>query len=242
MQEVQLLNKPENSTIYFEDWDIYLGDHTQSGNRQHYLLGIKEKKAYIDTGFLSKTFNPKEFMIMSTDFNRTIMSAYSEILAFYPFYSAKNLTEQESEAAVTPFEFDGQDAVIKELGLSPTKYGFQPIPIQVGDIDEMMRGMDSEIWPYQSTLRKMFASTDNWQILNNKYQSVLFSEMINKWNSDRNLLNFSTAYPIVDNYYSAWFDQMESVTLVSDEAQKQINEISNCDFMIEFNIFVIDTK
>ena len=217
--------RPTNSTIYFNAWDIYLGDHTQTGNRQHYLLGVKEKKTYIDKGFLSKTFNPKEFMIMSTDFNRTIMSAYSEILGYYPFGVARNMTDNQKLMATPPFAFEGQTNIMKELGVVPTKYGFQPIPIHVGDIDPMMRGMDSDICPYQSTLRHKYIGSDDWNKVNQKYQDILFKEMVSKWNADKNKLDFSSAYPYIDNYYSAWYDQMEVINPISGDAQKQVDDI-----------------
>ena len=178
--------KPINSTIYSNAWDIYQGDHTQSGNRQHYLLGVKQRKIYVDSGFLSPTYNPKEFMIMSTDFNRTIMSAYSELLGYYPLGSVSNLDDNQKANAVPPFDFNGKDAAVKELGVSPTKYGFQPIPIHVGDIDPMMRVLDSDICPYQKVLSHKFRNTNNWRLLNDKYQNTLF---INK-NVENKILKF----------------------------------------------------
>ena len=217
--------RPTNSTIHFNAWDIYQGDHTQSGNRQHYLLGVKQRKTYVDSGFLSPTYNPKEFMIMSTDFNRTIMSAYSELLGYYPLGSVSNLDDNQKANAVPPFNFNGKDAAVKELGVSPTKYGFQPIPIHVGDIDPMMRGMDSDICPYQSSLRHKYIGSDDWKDVNKKYQDILFKEMISKWNANGATLDFSSAYPYIDNYYSAWFDQMELVNKINDDAQKQVDLI-----------------
>jgi hypothetical protein len=57
---------------------------------------------------ISKELNPKEFMIMSTDYNRTIMSAYSEILGYFPLGTAKDLTKDETLHARPPFTYDGK--------------------------------------------------------------------------------------------------------------------------------------
>ena len=46
---------------------------------------------------------------MSTDFNRTIMSAYSELLGYYPLGSAKQLNKDESVHGRPPFAFDGNN-------------------------------------------------------------------------------------------------------------------------------------
>lgn len=217
--------KPANSTIHFNAWDIYQGDHTQSGNRQHYLLGVKQRKTYVDSGFLSPTYNPKEFVILSTDFNRTIMSAYSEVLGYYPLGTVANLDDKQKARALPPFKFDGRDEVVNQMGTQPTKYGFQPIPIHVGDIEAMMRGMDGDICPYQSTLRHKYNGSGDWQKVNQKYQDILFKEMVSKWNAKASTLDFSSAYPYIDNYYSAWFDQMELVNQISDKAQAQVDDI-----------------
>lgn len=86
-----------------------IGDLTQSGERQHYLQGTRFRKNYGDVqGFLSEKFDPREFMIMSTDFNRTIMSAYSEILGYYPLGSVEQLSKDQTVHAKPPFPFKGK--------------------------------------------------------------------------------------------------------------------------------------
>jgi hypothetical protein len=113
--------------------------------------------------------------------------------------------------------------IISKLGLAPTPSNFQPVPIHVGNIDQMMRGMDTDICPYQSVLRKRFAKTGEWKEINEKYQKILFSEMIQKWNANEDV-NFNTAYQYIDNYYSSWFDQMD-VAQLSSEGQDEVDQI-----------------
>lgn len=55
------------------------------------MLGEWLRKRYIDTGFLSETFNENEIYIESSDTNRysisisrTLMSAYSNLIGMYP--------------------------------------------------------------------------------------------------------------------------------------------------------------
>ena len=47
----------------------------------HYTLGIRNRKRY--QGLLSKTFDPREVIVKSTNFNRTIQSAYSQLQGLY---------------------------------------------------------------------------------------------------------------------------------------------------------------
>ena len=61
-------------------WQNY-GSLTKVGIKQQYLLGIKHRKYY--NNFISKEYNPKEIKIYCSNYNRTIMSAQSQLLGFY---------------------------------------------------------------------------------------------------------------------------------------------------------------
>lgn len=114
---------------------------------------------------------------------------------------------------------------MQTLGTSATLFEFQPIPIHVGNIDAMMRGMDSDICPYQSTLRSKFVGSGSWNDLNNHYQKSLFPEMEENWNVTAETLDFTTSYEYIDNYYSAWFDQMTIPNELSKEAKTEVDMI-----------------
>jgi hypothetical protein len=52
------------------------GELTGVGMRQHYLIGQQMRKKYVeDYQYLSKSYNPLELYVRSTDVNRTIQSA-----------------------------------------------------------------------------------------------------------------------------------------------------------------------
>ena len=53
--------------------------------RQRYLLGERNRQRYVEQyKFLSEKYVPEEIEIVSTDYYRTIQSAYSEINGMYP--------------------------------------------------------------------------------------------------------------------------------------------------------------
>lgn len=58
-----------------------LGELTTTGRKQQYLLGLKNKNRY--SNFISSFYDPKEILIYSTHFNRVMMSAQSQLKAFY---------------------------------------------------------------------------------------------------------------------------------------------------------------
>ena len=69
------------------------GELTPLGMRMHYLLGISTKNKY--SNFLSKTFNPNEILITSTNVNRTILSAFSTLQGLYNSSTVEKLNDKQ---------------------------------------------------------------------------------------------------------------------------------------------------
>jgi len=57
------------------------GELTNLGRRQHYEIGLKTRKRY--SFFLENEYNPKEVLIYSTEYNRTMMSVGQQLLGLY---------------------------------------------------------------------------------------------------------------------------------------------------------------
>ena len=71
----------ENGTDYFgQEWKNPQ-DLTAVGMRMHYTLGIRNRKRF--QGLLSDIFDPREVIVKSTNFNRTIQSAYAQLQGLY---------------------------------------------------------------------------------------------------------------------------------------------------------------
>jgi acid phosphatase len=77
----------ENHLDYIlEKWERP-GELTAMGQRMHYLLGLRNRERYINnTHFLSEKFDPHEILIYSSQFNRTLLSAESQLQGLYPQY------------------------------------------------------------------------------------------------------------------------------------------------------------
>ena len=61
---------------------------TSTGRKQHYNIGLKNKKRY--SNFINNTYDPKEIIVFSTNTNRTISSAQSQLLGLFNGLSYKN--------------------------------------------------------------------------------------------------------------------------------------------------------
>ena len=57
---------------------------TPTGMRQHYILGQKLRQEYIhEKGLLNETYNYTEIFVRSTDVDRTLTSAYSQLYGLF---------------------------------------------------------------------------------------------------------------------------------------------------------------
>jgi hypothetical protein len=66
------------------------GELTGIGQRMHYLLGLRNRIRYIkNETFLSEKFDPHEIAIFSSNLNRTMVSASSQLQGFFPQSSEK---------------------------------------------------------------------------------------------------------------------------------------------------------
>jgi len=75
---------------YTTNFTVTTGMLTPQGMRQRYLLGRYARERYTEKyKLLDSDYNEGQIFIQSTDVNRTIQSAYSELLGLYPPTQAK---------------------------------------------------------------------------------------------------------------------------------------------------------
>lgn len=99
-------------------WPEGIGQLTAIGQRAHYELGTRLRARYVDSGFLSESYSAKEIYVRSTDVDRTLMSAQSQLTGLYPPGTARNVDVR--------VKF-GEDALHEDEGGLP--HMFQPIPV-----------------------------------------------------------------------------------------------------------------
>lgn len=125
--------EPLKATFDSSNWEEINGDLTNTGIRQHYLLGRELRYRYIESqSFLSESFNQSEIYIRSTNLNRTIMSALSHLHGLYPLGTGPSFPEDYNTDLANP-PLEKINFFVKDLGFDTLPYRFQTIPLHIVD-------------------------------------------------------------------------------------------------------------
>lgn len=118
-------------------WSIGPGELTTVGMRQHFLLGAELRQRYVVSDpVLMPVYNYSEVYFRSTDVNRTILSAQSQLMGLFPAGSGPKLPLEQAFTAVPPITVQNQNDIISSLDSKAVIYQQQPLPIHVVPNDE----------------------------------------------------------------------------------------------------------
>ncbi|EME29030.1 acid phosphatase [Galdieria sulphuraria] len=95
------LNTYPNDPKPYNLWPGGPGQLTAKGMRAHYELGRRLRQRYVDSGFLHNNFSVSEVMVLSSDTDRTLMSAYCQMAGMFPFETGP-VARDEQVTALTP--------------------------------------------------------------------------------------------------------------------------------------------
>lgn len=102
---------------------------TGIGQRQHFLLGNRHRKRYIEEyKLINEKYDPREIYVISTDSNRTIMSAQCELLGIY-LGNGNNLNDEQVQNANPPNNISYFDEEKEKLGNKVLPYNIEVPPI-----------------------------------------------------------------------------------------------------------------
>lgn len=167
------LNK--NGTDFFNETYIGDGELNQIGIRMNYLIGLRNKKRY--GNLLSKTYDPREIFILSTDVNRTLLSAMSQMMGMY------KTDEINSDIALNlsippVFDNESDSEVLKEglklLGKYSLPGKSNVIPIH-GMVDDVNRHLCTRLKSFRKNNSKISNITEYLEYFNNTYADKLIS-------------------------------------------------------------------
>lgn len=197
----------KNVDLYGTQWS---GDSelTEVGMRQHYLLGYKNRKNFKD--FISEKYDLNEIYVISTDTNRTIMSAYSQLQGLYPAGLEGQMTDAQTKKALPPTKDDFTDK-IKELGSSPIQSNVQVIPIHIFDPNDKSFNIHGGVCKGAAPLiEENKKDPELIKFINDeirpKYGEKLLKILKKESEGSKYFDDYFNVYRIMDCYVSNYFD------------------------------------
>ena len=204
---------PKNHLDFIgEFWDS-VGELTPLGLRMHYLLGYATKKEYSD--FLSKTYNPNELYITSTNVNRTLLSVYSFLQGFYDKDSSINLTDKQIDRIniLNSNYTKNISSKVEKLGKKSLEGGINEIPVHIFDRKKLEFGLyEKSNCPKIDKFQKENQESERVKnIYENiiKYTNETFGKKILEFMNTTNpkyLWNKTNIYYLSDTFFSDYFN------------------------------------
>ena len=189
-----------------QQW-IGLKELTGVGLRQHFLVGYRNRIKYVnETGLIKPEYDPREVYIISTDSNRTIMSANAQIQGLYPPGTGPKLYPNQTEKAVPPVNIDDIKDAKEELDKDdntalPNKMNIIPVHSFFTD-EHFIQMQDKKVCPGTvEYYKKNQERKEVVEFLNNmtvKYGEKLNENLIIKDKSKDVLKDYTKAYYIFD--------------------------------------------
>ena len=201
----------------FKDWFGYqwsgVKELTAVGLRQHYLLGYRSRYYYSEVHDLFPKapykFDPREILVMSTDSNRTLLSANAQIQGLFQAGKGPTLTKAQVKNAVPPNDEStykeekealGNDALPNKMFVLPVHTFFTR--------DHYIQLQDKKVCPgveeiYKKNEQREVVKTFLKE-LSDKYGAQL-SELTGQSNSTF-LMNYTRAYSVLDAIIAIYTD------------------------------------
>ena len=193
------------------------GELTGMGQRMHYILGIRNRKRYVnDENFLSENFDPHEILIYSSSFNRTLISVSSQLQGLYPQSAEKGETLTDTQKSLSLPQVDCSDSYIQNqmnlLGNNALPYKMMLAPIRmISHYERKIIVFDIEgCTEEREEIKKK--NRESLQILKdfvNKFNDKFGSLLNNFLNDSSKKYEMPDIDKICDAYISAYTDQRE---------------------------------
>ena len=118
-------------------WDNSWGELTAVGMRMHFLLGSELRRRYVlNHPVIGPQYNSTQIYVRSTDYNRTIMSAQSQLMGLFPPPTGATVPENLANVAVPPINVQNEDYIVDELQGRALPAQFQSSPVHVVPLTE----------------------------------------------------------------------------------------------------------
>ena len=186
---------------------------TLVGRRMHYILGYRNNERYIQKmNFLSKNYNPHEILLISSNINRTIESAFCQLQGLYPseFNKDIKLNEKQMNNSNPPINItkDIQDEINKLNSIfAPLPEFISTIPFHIyHDLERKINFHKSNecfetVRPIKEKNLELKEVKDILKEFNNKYK-----DSFNVFLKQKGDYSFPNIHTMCDQYISDYID------------------------------------
>ena len=193
-----------------EQWDIPSGQLTGVGERQHYLLGFRNRLRYVtEEGLISEKYNSNEFLIITSNYDRTIVSLLSHLQGLYPQSSELGNTLTSGQLAHSDPPVDISNSTIQNEKTNLGNYalpdlmtliGFQQLSLMsintCGLNIQNMRDLISNI-KMTDTLNELVNE------FNEKYKTIIYTA---RGSDSTANFTFAAVFQLVESFISSYTD------------------------------------
>ena len=233
----KLSSNPNNPFITTNNtsWNKRDGDLTEVGKRMQYLIGRQMRERYFkemgDNPLILGLYNPYQIYAISSNYDRTISSAYAQLMGiFYPGLGP-SLNTLQQKRAVPPFYNPTANFthIQEELGSDALPHQTQAVPVHVlgGTPDYIFRAYDQ--CPYVKKAYKK--STEEEEVINleEKYSKSLYPTLRNVTGIEE--WDFTRAFYLFDSLECDKYEDIPSNISLPGKIKTLLNQAAANRFM-----------
>ena len=233
-------NQTSHLDYILEKWENP-GELTPMGKRMHYALGLRNRERYINkTHFLSEQFDPHEILIYSTRFNRTLLSAASQLQGLYPFNTGEVLNEKQIKDAIPPINLSKEvNNAINNLGNAALPQNMDLAPIRMINDNErkiIIYDIDKCLWKRDEMRKKNYENSPELKNLINNF-SKKYNQTLDSMYKKNNTYDID----FVDNFCDAYIagttekKEMKEINEVFKEEEERREILDTCFEFMKLN-------
>ncbi len=207
-------------------WGEGSGQLTAAGMRQHYILGVELRKRYPE--LFNRSYSEDLFKVISTDVDRTIMSAESQLLGLFPVgHSLKN-----SSFAVPPLNSTGnEDSYLLDLETEALPNHFQPVAIHSQNADVLLALQHGACPKLQQLNSEALTGSKNTRTIH-RYSDVITAVKSALDCSEKDAIE--AMRDVLDSVEANSFEGNSLPSVFTKELLDQMNELNDQLFSLSF--------
>ncbi|KAL6421287.1 hypothetical protein ACFW04_011891 [Cataglyphis niger] len=217
-------NDPYNET----SWPVPYGQLTNLGKHQHLLLGRWLRKRY--SHLLSNIYTPYDIYVLSTDVDRTLMSAEANLAGLYP--PVKNQVWDDIKWMPIPVHTipEKQDYVLKASKYCP-RYNYELEKVLTSPKMKRINKANAKLYAYltENSGNKISSLEEVNQLYNILYIQNLYNKTLPQWTKSvfPDKMKPLAALSFTTEAYNIILQRLKSGSLLGEMIDHMVKKVQN---------------